>query len=33
MDAMGGRVTARQSELGGLAIDLDVPVAPAMSSG
>jgi two-component system, OmpR family, sensor histidine kinase KdpD len=27
-EAMGGRVTARRSERGGLAIDLDLPVAP-----
>ena len=27
IEAMGGRVTARRSELGGLAIDLDLPVA------
>ena len=26
---MGGRVTARQSTLGGLAIDIDLPAAPA----
>lgn len=26
-EAMGGRVTARRSELGGLAVDLDLPVA------
>lgn len=28
-EAMGGRVTARQSTLGGLAIDIDLPAAPA----
>jgi two-component system sensor histidine kinase KdpD len=28
-EAMGGRVTARQSSLGGLAIDVDLPAAPA----
>lgn len=28
-EAMGGRATARQGELGGLAIDLDLPAAPA----
>jgi two-component system, OmpR family, sensor histidine kinase KdpD len=27
-EAMGGRVTARRSERGGLAIDLDLPIAP-----
>ena len=27
-EAMGGRVAARQSDLGGLAIDVDLPVAP-----
>ena len=27
MEAMGGRVGARASELGGLAIDLDLPAA------
>jgi two-component system, OmpR family, sensor histidine kinase KdpD len=27
-EAMGGRVSARRSEFGGLAIDLDLPVAP-----
>jgi hypothetical protein len=25
---MGGQVSARQSDLGGLAIDLDLPTAP-----
>ncbi len=30
-EAMGGRVTARRSELGGLAIDLDLPMAAAPS--
>jgi len=29
--AMGGRATARRSELGGLAIDLDLPAAPISS--
>jgi two-component system sensor histidine kinase KdpD len=29
VETMGGRVAARQSELGGLAIDLDLPAAPA----
>ena len=29
VDAMGGRVTARPSSLGGLAIDIDLPAAPA----
>jgi signal transduction histidine kinase len=28
VEAMGGRVRARSSELGGLAIDLDLPAAP-----
>ena len=28
-DAMGGRAVARRSELGGLAVDVDLPVAPA----
>jgi two-component system sensor histidine kinase KdpD len=28
VEAMGGRVAARRSELGGLAIDLDLPTAP-----
>ncbi len=28
-DAMGGSVAARQSDLGGLAIDVDLPAAPA----
>jgi two-component system, OmpR family, sensor histidine kinase KdpD len=28
VEAMGGRVAARRSELGGLAIDLDLPMAP-----
>jgi two-component system sensor histidine kinase KdpD len=28
-EAMGGRVNARKSDLGGLAIDLDLPAAPA----
>jgi two-component system sensor histidine kinase KdpD len=28
-EAMGGRVTARQSSIGGLAIDVDLPAAPA----
>jgi two-component system sensor histidine kinase BaeS len=28
-EAMGGRVSARRSDLGGLAIDLDLPVAAA----
>jgi signal transduction histidine kinase len=27
VEAMGGRVAARRSELGGLAIDIDLPVA------
>ena len=27
VDAMGGRVTARASELGGLAVDVDLPIA------
>jgi two-component system, OmpR family, sensor histidine kinase BaeS len=27
-EAMGGRVTARRSDRGGLAIDLDLPIAP-----
>ena len=27
VDAMGGRVTARRSELGGLAVDVDIPIA------
>jgi two-component system sensor histidine kinase KdpD len=27
VDAMGGRVTARSSELGGLAVDVDLPIA------
>ena len=27
VDAMGGRVTARRSELGGLAVDVDLPIA------
>ncbi|HSO28843.1 MAG TPA: ATP-binding protein [Candidatus Sulfomarinibacteraceae bacterium] len=29
VEAMGGRVSVRRSELGGLAIDLDLPAAPA----
>ena len=29
-EAMNGRVAARQSELGGLAIDVDLPIAPAV---
>jgi two-component system sensor histidine kinase KdpD len=29
-EAMGGRVTARRSELGGLAVELDLPVAAAI---
>ena len=33
MEAMDGRVEARTSSLGGLAIDLDLPVAPAMPAG
>jgi two-component system sensor histidine kinase KdpD len=31
-EAMGGRVLARRSELGGLAIDLDLPEAPSLAS-
>jgi len=27
-DALGGRATARASDLGGLAIELDLPAAP-----
>jgi two-component system, OmpR family, sensor histidine kinase KdpD len=30
-EAMGGQVSARRSELGGLAIDLDLPAAPIMT--
>ncbi len=30
-DAMGGSVAARQSDLGGLAIDVDLPAAPAQT--
>lgn len=33
MEAMGGRVEARASSLGGLAVDLDLPIAPAMPPG
>ncbi len=33
VEAMGGRAVARRSDLGGLAIDLDLPTAPAMASG
>jgi hypothetical protein len=29
MEATGGRVTARRSGLGGLAIDIDLPLAAA----
>jgi signal transduction histidine kinase len=32
VDAMGGQVEARPSELGGLAIDIDLPVA-AIAAG
>jgi two-component system sensor histidine kinase KdpD len=31
--AMGGQVTVRTSDLGGLAVDLDLPAAPAMAAG
>jgi two-component system sensor histidine kinase KdpD len=31
-DALGGRAVARRSELGGLAVDVDLPVAPAEPS-
>jgi two-component system sensor histidine kinase KdpD len=31
-DALGGRTVARRSELGGLAVDVDLPVAPAEPS-
>jgi two-component system sensor histidine kinase KdpD len=31
--AMGGRVTVRKSDLGGLAVDVDLPAAPAMAAG
>ena len=31
VEAMGGQVAARRSELGGLAIDIDLPVASAPS--
>jgi two-component system sensor histidine kinase KdpD len=31
--AMGGQVTVRKSDLGGLAVDLDLPAAPAMAAG
>jgi two-component system sensor histidine kinase BaeS len=30
VEAMGGRVTARASDLGGLAVDVDLPVAAAV---
>jgi two-component system sensor histidine kinase KdpD len=29
-EAMGGRVHARQSDLGGLAVDVDLPIAPTL---
>jgi two-component system sensor histidine kinase BaeS len=31
-EAMGGRVAARKSELGGLAVDVDLPAAPDQGS-
>jgi two-component system, OmpR family, sensor histidine kinase KdpD len=33
VEAMGGQVAARRSQLGGLAIDLDLPVAAAIPTG
>jgi two-component system sensor histidine kinase KdpD len=32
-DALGGRAVARRSELGGLAVDVDLPVAPVEPGG
>jgi signal transduction histidine kinase len=33
VEAMGGQVAARRSQLGGLAVDLDLPVAAAFPAG